>query len=137
MEPEFLSADGPKIEKNRTKAERQELPVFVPKTQHIGEVHDFLFAPFHFGRFFEIPLGAHVANNTLAIELLFQTAERAFHGLTFAYFYFDRHSSLVGMVFKRKSSEAILSAEVNLFLIQISENEYSQPIVNKTNNSCL
>ena len=67
------------------------LHALVALAQHIGEGGNLVFTALDFRRLFEITLGAGIANNSLAVELLFKPTEGFFHGLAFTDFNFYGH----------------------------------------------
>ena len=60
----------------------------IAAAQHVGESHDLLLTTANLARFLEIAFGPHIADDTLAIELFLESAQRPFSGLAFADLYF-------------------------------------------------
>lgn len=71
---------------------RRTSEVLVASAQHRREGSNLLFATANFAGLFEIALGAHVADDAFAVELLLQAAKGPFHGLAFADFDFNGHN---------------------------------------------
>jgi len=76
-------------EHQSTALEKDKLHVRVANAKHVVEIQLLLLAALRLRRLFEVTLCAHINDDFLAVEAFFKTAERTFHGLAFADFYFE------------------------------------------------
>lgn len=88
---------------------KNDLEIFVALTKHVRKSSYFSFPATNFARLFKIALGANVANDTLAIELLFEAAQGLVHGLSTANTNFYWHK-LIFLGFRESAERRLLWA---------------------------